>query len=119
MSLPVLAITGCSMMLHMAASNTLIQTIVEEDKRGRVMSLYTMAFLGMAPIGSLLGGSLAARIGAPATVRISGCICVLAAMSFAINLPRLRKLVRPIYQQAGILPLDTPPIGKLDQDGNS
>jgi len=103
-SLPILVVTGGCMMLHMAASNTLIQTIVEEDKRGRVMSLYTMAFLGVGPIGSLLGGTLAERIGAPATVMISGTICLAAAATFATQLPRLRTLVRPIYEQAGILP---------------
>lgn len=103
-SLIILTITGSCMMLHMAASNTLIQTIVEEDKRGRVMSLYSMALLGVAPLGSLLGGALAARIGAPATVRIAGVICIVAALLFALQLPRLRKLVRPIYERAGILP---------------
>lgn len=92
------------MMLHMAASNTLIQTIVEDDKRGRVMSLYSMAFLGVAPIGSLLGGTLAAQIGAPATVRISGLCCIIAALLFGWQLPKMRNLVRPIYEQAGILP---------------
>ena len=109
MSLVILTVTGFCMMLHMAASNTLIQTIVDEDKRGRVMSLYTMAFLGVAPLGSLLGGTLADRIGAPATVRISGAVCMVAAFAFAWQLPRLRKLVRPVYEQAGILPPLVPP----------
>jgi MFS family permease len=106
MSLVTLTLTGFCMMLHMAASNTLIQTIVEEDKRGRVMSLYGMAFLGLAPIGSLLGGMLANRFGAPQTVRLAGGACIVAACVFAVHLPRIRKLVRPIYQQAGILPPD-------------
>jgi MFS family permease len=103
-SLPILVASGGCMMLHMAASNTLIQTIVEDDKRGRVMSLYSMAFLGVAPIGSLLGGTLAAQIGAPATVRISGLCCIIAALLFGWQLPKMRNLVRPIYEQAGILP---------------
>lgn len=107
-SLSVLTTTGCCMMLLMAASNTLIQTIVEDEKRGRVMSLYSMAFLGIGPFGSLLGGMLADRIGAPATVRVSGTICIIAAAVFASQLPFLRKLVRPIYEQAGILPAPTP-----------
>lgn len=102
-SLGILVVTGSAAMLHMASSNTLIQTIVEEDKRGRVMSLYSMAILGISPIGSLLGGFLASRIGAPATVRVSGGLCIVAAILFAIHLPRLRTLVRPIYEQAGIL----------------
>lgn len=108
LSLPILVVTGGCMMLHMAASNTLIQTIVEEDKRGRVMSLYTMAFLGVGPLGSLLGGTLAAQIGAPATVRVSGTLCVIGALLFGWHLPHLRTLVRPIYEQAGILPKPAP-----------
>jgi MFS family permease len=113
-SLPLLVITGACMMLHMAASNTLIQTIVEDDKRGRVMSLYSVAFLGVAPIGSLLGGILAARIGASATVRISGGICILAAALFGRQLPHLRTLVRPIYETAGILPRPVPAAIPID-----
>lgn len=109
LSLPLLIATGACMMLHLGASNILIQTIVEDDKRGRVMSLYSMAFLGISPIGSLLGGLLAARIGAQATVRISGALCVLAALLFGLQLPRLRRLVRPIYEQAGILTAAPPP----------
>ena len=112
-SLPILVVTGGCMMLQMAASNTLIQTIIEDDKRGRVMSLYSMSFLGVAPIGSLLGGILASRIGALATVRISGGFCIIAAIIFGTQLPRLRELVRPIYEEAGILPktvLPVPPI---------
>ncbi|MFO1019167.1 MAG: MFS transporter [Planctomycetales bacterium] len=105
----VLIVTGCGMMLHMAASNTLIQTIVQEDKRGRVMSMYSMAFLGIAPLGSLLSGSLADLIGAPATVRISGGICLFVAACFALQLPQMRKLVRPIYEEAGILTREMPP----------
>ena len=103
-SLPILIVSGFCMMLHMAAVNTLIQTITEEDKRGRVMSLYAMSFTGVAPLGSLMGGVLAAQIGAPASVRISGGICIIAALLFGLKLPLLRKLVRPIYEQAGILP---------------
>jgi MFS family permease len=96
------------MMLHMAASNTLIQTIVEEDKRGRVMSLYAMAFLGVGPLGSLVGGVLAARMGAPETVRVAGCFSIAGALVFGWHLPHLRNLVRPIYEQAGILPKPVP-----------
>lgn len=108
LSIPILVGVGYCMMLHMAASNTLIQTIVEEDKRGRVMSLYTMCFLGIGPVGSLVAGVLAARIGAPATVRLSGLLCIIASILFGLKLPHLRKLVRPIYEAAGILPRPTP-----------
>lgn len=114
LSLPILVVTGGCMMLNMAAINTLIQTIVEEDKRGRVMSLYTMAFLGVAPIGSLVGGYLASKIGAPMTVRISGACCIIAAISFGFHLPRLRELVRPIYEQAGILPKMVPTVSSIE-----
>lgn len=108
-SAPILIVTGCCMMLHMAASNTLIQTIVQEDKRGRVMSMYSMAFLGIAPLGSLLSGSLADVIGAPATVRISGSISLAVAAYFACRLPSMRKHVRPIYEEVGILTREMPP----------
>jgi MFS family permease len=99
-----LIVAGFGMMVHMAASNTILQTIVEEDKRGRIMSLYTMAFLGMAPLGNLLAGFLAERIGAAHTVRAGGCVCIAGALIFARQLPYLRTLIRPIYVKMGILP---------------
>ena len=113
-SVPILIVSGFCMMLTMASVNTLIQTITDEDKRGRVMSLYAMAFTGVAPIGSLVGGTLAARIGAPASVRICGGVCIAAAMVFGTQLPRLRKLVRPIYEKAGILPKQPEPVHLID-----
>jgi MFS family permease len=103
-SLPILVVSGFCLMLNAAAINTLIQTITEEDKRGRVISLYAMSFTGVAPLGSLMGGCLAARIGAPAAVRVAGGICIIAAILFGLKLPLLQKLIRPIYEQAGILP---------------
>ncbi|HKI36543.1 MAG TPA: MFS transporter [Gemmataceae bacterium] len=106
LSLPLLAVAGFAMMVHMAASNTVLQTIVDEDKRGRVMSLYTMAFLGTAPLGSLLAGWLADvnLIGAQNTVRLGGACCAVGSLLFAAQLPRLREKVRPIYVRMGILP---------------
>ena len=92
------------MMQGMAGSNTVIQTIVAEDKRGRVMSYYTIAFVGMAPFGSLLAGSLAHAIGAPWTVVISGVAVVLGAGWFWTQLPAVRLVMRPIYEEMGILP---------------
>ena len=91
-------------MVTMAASNTLLQTLVEDDKRGRVMSFYTMSIMGTTPFGSLLAGSLAARIGAPRTLLLGGIGCLAAALWFASLLPKLRELVRPIYVRLGILP---------------
>jgi MFS family permease len=104
LSLSLLLLTGFGMMVHMASSNTILQTMVDDDKRGRVMSLYTMAFMGMAPFGSLVGGSLAERIGAPNTLIISGVSCILGAFLFLKKLPALRIMVRPIYIGKGILP---------------
>jgi MFS family permease len=104
LSLILMFITGIGFMVQMAVSNTLIQTIVEEDKRGRVMSFYTMAFMGTAPFGSLLAGSVAEKIGAPNTLLIGGIGCVIGALWFQRALPRLRQFVRPIYVEKGILP---------------
>src|SRR5262249_27594411 len=104
LSLPLLAVTGFAFMAHLAASNTILQTIVHDDKRGRVMSLYTMAFLGMAPFGSLLAGVIADELGAPAMVRLGGGGCLVGALLFTLALPRLRASVRPLYVEKGILP---------------
>lgn len=103
-ALPVLFLGGFGMMVQMASSNTVLQTVVDEDKRGRVMALYTMAFMGMAPFGSLLAGGLAGRIGAPATLFFSGICCILGAMVFLRNLPAIRKAIRPVYARKGIIP---------------
>jgi MFS family permease len=104
LSLLVLLVTGFGMMQGLAASNTVIQTLVPEDKRGRVMSYYTMAFVGMAPFGSLLAGALAHRFGAPHTVMITGSVCVLAGIWFTTQLRSVRKVMKPIYIEMGILP---------------
>jgi MFS family permease len=98
-----LLITGFGMMVHMASSNTILQTIVDDDKRGRVMSLYAMAFMGMAPLGSLVGGSLAGWIGAPTTLIIVGTSCMIGSFLFRKILPSLRIMIRPIYVRKGIL----------------
>jgi MFS family permease len=104
LSLPLLLVAGFGMMVQMAASNTILQTIVDPDKRGRVMSFYGMAFLGMAPFGSLFAGILAAQIGASGTVLAGGIACIAGGTCFALSLPRLRALVRPVYRRLGILP---------------
>lgn len=104
LSLIVLPIAGGGMMVTMASTNTFLQTIVEERLRGRVMSFYAMAFLGTAPIGSLLGGIVADRLGVPTTIFIGGVACLAGGIAFALWLPRFRALVRPIYIARGILP---------------
>ncbi len=104
LSLLLLLVTGFGMMVQMAASNTILQTIVDEDKRGRVMSFFSMAFLGMMPFGSLFAGVLADRIGVTWTVLVGGVACVVGAALFALNLGRLRAQVQPIYTRLGIIP---------------
>jgi MFS family permease len=104
LSVLILPFVGFGLMQQMAPSNTILQTIVHDEKRGRVMSFYSMAFLGMAPFGSLLAGNLAARIGAPATMAVNGVVCLLASLLFARKLPAIRAVVRPIYASMGIIP---------------
>jgi MFS family permease len=103
LSMAVMVIAGFGMMLQMAASNTIIQTIVDDDKRGRVMGFYTMAFMGIAPFGSLLAGGLAQAIGAPYTILVGGLTVLVGAIFFAIRLPKLRKMIRAVYTNLGIL----------------
>ncbi|MGE5815883.1 MAG: MFS transporter [Acidobacteriota bacterium] len=112
-----LTVAGFSMMVQMASSNTLIQSMVPDHLRGRVMSVYSMMFLGMAPFGSLLAGTLAERIGPSLTVGVGGGICMLAAIVFTRRLPVLRPEARRLIlaQQAaagqpeeGIMPGNAP-----------
>ncbi len=103
LSLFILPFVGAGFMVSLAATNTIVQTITEEHLRGRVMAFYTMAFLGTAPIGSLLAGILADRLGEPTTIVLGGGVCLAGAGWFASRLPRLRELIRPIYVQQGII----------------
>ncbi|MEH2202016.1 MFS transporter [Nostoc sp.] len=103
LSLFTMLFVGLGTILQIAASNTFLQTIVEDDKRGRLMSLYTMSFLGMIPIGNLLGGILASHIGATNTLIIDGIACILGSIVFSRQLPGLRQIMRPIYEQKGIV----------------
>lgn len=96
--------TGLGMMTHTAASNTILQTIADDDKRGRVMSFYTMALMGTAPFGSLLAGWMAKWLGTPWTIFTGGAVCLIGALVFYRRLPELRRLVRPVYVSMGILP---------------
>lgn len=104
LSMLLLIVTGFNFMRQMASSNTVLQTIVDETKRGRVMSFYSMAFQGVAPFGSLMAGAAASRIGAPYTLMIGGAICICGAALFAVQLPTIRQLIRPIYIRIGVLP---------------
>ena len=104
LSIALLLFTGYGFMRQIAASNTILQTIAEEGKRGRVMSFYAMAFQGLAPFGSLIAGAMASRFGAPNTLIVGGIICAAGAGLFARELPAIRKATRPIYRELGILP---------------
>jgi len=103
LSVAILIPTGLGMMVQMAASNTVLQTVVDEDKRGRVMSFFTMAFFGTVPFGSLFAGVMAARFGAANTIAVGGAACVVGSFLFWRKLPELRRLARPVYVRLGIL----------------
>jgi MFS family permease len=105
LSLVLMVFVGFGMMQCASASNTIIQSLVPEDKRARVMSYYTMAFFGGAPFGSLLAGTLAHRIGAPHTVFVTGACCLAGSLWYTLELPKIRAVMRPIYQQMGLLPV--------------
>ncbi|HXE11122.1 MAG TPA: MFS transporter [Bryobacteraceae bacterium] len=104
LSMLVLPFAGFGMMQQMASTNTILQTIVEDEKRGRVMAYYSMAFQGMAPFGSLASGALAARIGAPLTLALGGSVCLLGSFWFLRQLREIRTAIAPIYRRLGILP---------------
>ncbi len=103
-SLIVFFFGGLAMVLSLSSMNTMLQTIADEDKRGRVMSFYAMALMGAAPIGNLLAGSIASGIGIPYTILICGAITVFAGIWFELNRKSMRKYVRSIYITKGILP---------------
>lgn len=104
LSMLFICVAGLGMMVQMACSNTLIQTVVDDDKRGRVMSLFTMAFIGMGPFGSLSAGALASRFGAPGALALGGLLCVAGSVVFAGRLKTMRKSLHPIYRKMGIMP---------------
>jgi MFS family permease len=104
LSLALMLIVGVGFTMQMASCNTFLQTIVDDDKRGRVMSLYAMAFMGTAPFGSYFAGTLAVIIGAPYTLLIGGVSCIIGAIVFAVKLPEIKKKIRPIYIKMGIIP---------------
>ena len=104
LSLVLMVFVGFGLIQTASVSNTIIQSLVPEDKRARVMSYYMMAFFGASPFGSLLAGVLAHRIGAPHTVMLTGASCLAGSLWFAFERPKLRVVMRPIYEQLGLLP---------------
>jgi MFS family permease len=105
LSLALMVLAGFGLIQVASVSNTIIQSLVPEDKRARVMSYYTMAFFGAAPFGSLLAGALAHWIGAPHTVILTGAFCVAGSLWFTLELPKVKAVMRPIYQEMGLLPV--------------
>jgi len=102
-AMPLLFITGLTLMIQMAATNSIVQTLVDHDKLGRVMSLYAVAFAGGMPIGAFLDGALADQIGAVHTLAVGGTGCMIASLVFQRALPRLRVVSRPLYVRLGLL----------------
>lgn len=104
LSLILMVVIGLGLMLQTAASNTILQTITDDDKRGRVLGFYTIAVMGTAPFGSLLAGFMAKAVGTPAAILIGGAACFTGALLFLKKLPELRKSLRPVYVKMGIIP---------------
>ena len=119
LSVAMLLAAGFAMMQLTASSNTILQTISDSAMRGRVMSYFAMAFMGMTPFGSLLGGALAARFGAPRALIFSGLICIASAGIYFTVLPDIRHALRPIYRELGILPRIPPPIASATMVSDS
>jgi MFS family permease len=104
-----MVLVGFGLIQGASVSNTIIQSLVTEDKRARVMSYYTMAFFGAAPFGSLLAGAMAHRIGAPHTVIVTGAFCIAGSLWFTLDLPKVNAVMRPIYREMGLLPVSPLP----------
>jgi MFS family permease len=108
LSLVIALVVGFSLMMQMASSNTILQTIVDDNKRGRVISLFVMARRGVESFGSLLAGAVAHRFGTPDTLMIGGIVCLLASAAFATKLSSIRKTSRSFYKDAKPAPEAVP-----------
>jgi len=104
LALPMLFLAGMGAMLSAASTNTVLQTIVEDRMRARVVSIYMMSFLGVTPLGALFAGMVAERIGPPAALALGGTITLLAAVTYWMNIEKIRNAIRPIYHKLGIVP---------------
>ncbi len=102
-ALPILAVAGFGTMLHMGATNTLIQTLVEDRMRGRVMAFYVMSFVGTMPVGSFLGGWASSFVGPHWTLALSSIVGLSGSLAFYLSLPSLKRIVRPIYEKMGLV----------------
>jgi len=103
LSLTFLAIFGAGLVVTAASINTILQTVAEEDKRARIISMYVMCFLGFAPIGNFTAGALAEKIGAHWTLLACGLVVILAGGTFALGLKSWAQAVRPVYRKQGII----------------
>jgi len=103
-ALPMLYFVGMGAMLTGASTNTVLQTIVEDRMRARVVSIYMMSFMGVAPVGALIAGMLAERIGPPATLALGGAMALCAALAYWMSFAKIRAAIRPVYQKLGIVP---------------
>ena len=104
LALPLLFLVGMGAMLSASSTHTVLQTIVEDRMRGRVVSIYMMSFLGVTPLGALTAGLLAERIGPPHTLALGGAVALVAAFTYWLNLEKIRSAIRPVYQKLGIVP---------------
>jgi MFS family permease len=104
-----MGLAGFGMFMTGAASNTIIQSIIDEDKRSRVMSYFTMFFIGSGPIGHFLAGWLAEAVGAPATFLACGAVAMAAGIVFLAQMRTFRDHLRPVYIKRGIIPADPGP----------
>ncbi len=114
-SMFILIFGGFGIMVHMASTNTLVQTLSDENNRGRVLSYYTLAFRGTGPFGAFIAGALTDKLGAPPTIRIGGICCLMGAMIYVWKLPSLHKMIHQIYLNKGLISPEMPALGTMSK----